>query len=352
MTIDGQNCATIYNIPLNAAGFGTDDRLLIDRVRFVDGTNHIHWNAWVNARGENNRHDNWSGYALILEPKISQNQSHFEYNCTYDTNSNGQTTNSPLGFCLLDLTNLNASDNIGVVKFSGKRWEVNHAALGGNKALIQINSIATAVRQAEIVLDGITIQSTVSAGVTSLFHRSAAGGTTTERYSFRNVQMNNIGSTIFAGDYPAWMLLIPTGNWAWLIGDTLNGFVGLRTVSSGDTGLEFFAPSSNTIMNKIRLLSEAYDRLQIRPDVTLSGTGAVAPTVLLRHAGKTGWTVPTGTLVRSDPSYTAPTISNNRTQEEVQAIADQLQTTTRILAALINDLHIGGSSSPHGLLRT
>lgn len=69
-------------------------------------------------------------------------------------------------------------------------------------------------------------------------------------------------------------------------------------------------------------------------------------------ARKSGWGVPTGTLSRAAlTAYTAPNISATYVEAEVQALADEIQTISRTLAALINDIHSGGASSPpHALL--
>lgn len=64
----------------------------------------------------------------------------------------------------------------------------------------------------------------------------------------------------------------------------------------------------------------------------------------------TGWAVPTGTLQRSTyASYTAPTISAAYTQSEVQAMANALQAVSRVLAAIVTDLH---GTAGHGLIGT
>jgi hypothetical protein len=63
---------------------------------------------------------------------------------------------------------------------------------------------------------------------------------------------------------------------------------------------------------------------------------------------KTGWTAPSGTVARS--TFNADdntTVSGSPTQGEVQAIADRLQATRRVLAALLYDL---GVTNGHGLI--
>ncbi len=69
---------------------------------------------------------------------------------------------------------------------------------------------------------------------------------------------------------------------------------------------------------------------------------------------KTGWGVPTGTLTRTTfATFAGQTISASPTQAEVEAIDDHLKIVSERVAALINDLHSGGASTPtHALLTT
>lgn len=88
-------------------------------------------------------------------------------------------------------------------------------------------------------------------------------------------------------------------------------------------------------------------------DIFMAGILKTAAAAKIIGQPKTGWGVPTATLLRAIlAEYTAATISNPPTQAEVQAIANQLQITTRTLAALINDLHVGGAASTHGVIST
>lgn len=75
---------------------------------------------------------------------------------------------------------------------------------------------------------------------------------------------------------------------------------------------------------------------------------------LIIGARKTGWSVPTSTLARAAlADYTAQTISAVPTQTEVQNIDNRIEILNNTLAALINDIHSGGASSPtHALLTT
>jgi hypothetical protein len=67
-------------------------------------------------------------------------------------------------------------------------------------------------------------------------------------------------------------------------------------------------------------------------------------------ARKTGWTPATGTAARTTfATYSAPVISAGYVQAEVQAIADHVQTLSRRMKAIIDDLH---STAGHGLLGT
>lgn len=68
-------------------------------------------------------------------------------------------------------------------------------------------------------------------------------------------------------------------------------------------------------------------------------------------ARKTGWGVPTGTLDRTAlATYAGQTISNPPTQAEVQAIDEHLKKVSRVIGAMINDVHAGGSGSPTHML--
>ena len=63
-----------------------------------------------------------------------------------------------------------------------------------------------------------------------------------------------------------------------------------------------------------------------------------------------GWALPTGTVQRTTyASYTAASISNPPTQAQVQALANAVQDVSRVLAALIADLH---ATAGHGLIGT
>jgi hypothetical protein len=56
------------------------------------------------------------------------------------------------------------------------------------------------------------------------------------------------------------------------------------------------------------------------------------------------WIGPTGTASRATfATYNAPTVSNPPTQAEVQAVADALQTISRHMKALIDDLKAAGA---------
>ena len=56
------------------------------------------------------------------------------------------------------------------------------------------------------------------------------------------------------------------------------------------------------------------------------------------------WALPTGTAERTTfATYTAPTISALPTQAEVQALANEVQSLSRHLKALIDDLGAGGT---------
>lgn len=452
MTIDGGTCGAVYMIPQNASGYGCDDRMQIENVRFQRGARQLHVDAWVNAHFNRLRFDNWTDTALYLKPKLNQNQSSFHLsNFTSDNSSGGSTAATATSFCRLDMSAIAIGGNVGIVKFSDARIEFNQYSLAGNKAVFDIVTTSGSVRQAEIVLDAVTIQNSKTAasftgsiaattmtvtavasgtlavgdvvtgtgilpgttitalgtgtggtgtytvsvsqtvastgitvwGVNFLFYRSAAGSLSAERFCLRDVQMAGIGA-VFGGDYPAWMRSIPTANWLWLMGDPINGFVGMRTVSSGATGLEFFGPASSTVIRSVKVPGEAFDRVQERPDVVLSGDGTAAPAVLLRYVGKAGWTIPTGTLARGAlATYTAPTTQTITAyagtapgavyvQAEATAVANALKTlrdevaalrtqidagfvatsaVSRTTGAVVTDL-FGGASGSHGLLRT
>lgn len=64
---------------------------------------------------------------------------------------------------------------------------------------------------------------------------------------------------------------------------------------------------------------------------------------------KTGWGTATGTVDRTAfAAYTAPTYTAVPTMADMQALANQVQSNSRHLAALIQDLH--GSTNGHGLI--
>lgn len=341
MTIDGNNCGSIYKIPQNVSNYGCDDRLQIENVRFMRGTKQLNLDSWVNAHFSRLRFDNWGDTAIYLKPKATQVGTSFHLsNFTCDNSSGGSTTATATSFCKLDLSLVSTSGNIGVVKFSDARIEFNNYALTGNKTVFDIVTTTGSARQAEIVLDSIVLQNNVSGGVDHLFYRAAAGSAQGERYCLRDVQMSGI-TDIFGGDYPTWMKAIPAGNWMLLVGDTVNGFVGLRTVSGGATGFEFFGPSSSTIIRSVKVPGESYDRVQERPDALLSGTGAAAPTITVRYSGSTGWSAPAAAGSKSAlPSYS---LTGNADQSQITAL-------TNLCNALVTALY-NGASGAHGLLK-
>lgn len=67
---------------------------------------------------------------------------------------------------------------------------------------------------------------------------------------------------------------------------------------------------------------------------------------------KVGWGVPVGLLARGPMAiFASVVVSNPPTQSEVQNISDNLQIASRVLGALVNDLHADGANSPtHALL--
>lgn len=349
MSLDGVDCGVIFTMPRNAAGYGWDDRYVLEHVRFYRGAIQIYVDAWVNVYWRNLRFDNMSDCAILLKAKTGQNQSSFNLQDFTTDNASGGSTAQANCFLRLDMSDVSSSGNIGIIRLGSSRLETNNVALLNAKSFFDI--ISTGARQVEWRLDSLTIQNSRAGGVDALFNRSQGGVLTAERFNIDSLQMNGV-TAMFKGDYPAWMIAIPVGNYLWFTGEVINGFSTMRTVSSGATGEQHFAPARNSVVYAVRQPSLPYDNLQVRGDVLLGGSGSVAPGVLFRLLGKTGWPPPAGTLVRADPAYTAPAISAAPTQAEVQAIANQLQTTTRILAALINDHHRLGSSSPNGTITT
>jgi hypothetical protein len=497
MTLVGGTCGAVYKIPAQITGsqFGCDDRVQIENVRFQQGTKQLYLDDWVNAHFNRLRFDNWAECALYMKPKLNRNQSSFNLsNFTCDSASGGSIITTAEAFCKLDFSAISPTQSVGIIKFSDARMEFNQYPFIGNSSVFEITIPSGSARNAEIILDGLTIQNTrtvftgtatidngagaagttltvtavtsvtvtgsisgtvltitgvtsgtlgsgqvisgtgITAGTTItaqtsgttggvgtytvsvsqtvssttitsvpllavgdvvvgtnvaagtvitgvgtgtggvgtytvsisqlaasgtintrgvryLFYRSASGSAQAERYCLRDVQLNGIGS-MFGGDYPTWMKSIPLGNWLWLMGDSSNGFIGLRTLSSGATGLEFFGPTTSTVIRSIKVPgTDLFDRVQERPDVVASGTGAVAPTVMLRWSGKTGWTIPTGSLSRADaPAGISTGASAGYVQSEANAMLLRLATLEQRLNAVITDLHVSGSGS-HGLLR-
>jgi len=69
---------------------------------------------------------------------------------------------------------------------------------------------------------------------------------------------------------------------------------------------------------------------------------------LIAGARAEGWTAPAGTLARTDPDYAGQTVSASYTQSELQATDNAVKALSRIVAALITDLHASGDV--HSLL--
>lgn len=122
-----------------------------------------------------------------------------------------------------------------------------------------------------------------------------------------------------------------------------------------ENGADNFTVIANTLLgNSSNALADSSSTTSktIHSNVITSENAITVGNQKILGARKTGWTVPTGTLARTDPDGSwSQTVSGTYTQAEVEAIEEQVKVLTQTLAALINDLHADGAGSPtHALL--
>jgi len=305
LTLDGASCRDILVIPKRVGAYGVDDRFR-HMVRFRQGARYqINIQEWVNYHQSYNRHDNPGVVAIYAQSGATMNLSSFCYsNFTYDNNAGGLGQATTQGVAIID--NTADASNLGTITFEKARIEFNKnlAGVAGadpSQAFV-FKSVCLIGRNQSIkwVLRDLDIQCVLGGACLGVFYRDAGGATTTSDTIFmENVQISGIPN-LFTGDWPAWMKAITSGNFKRLWGDSINGIWAERVTTGGATGLEFYSPSAGTV-ETFRVAGAAFDAWQRNFQGTwLSGDGTVAPSVMMRPAGSTGWADPTDYAIKTN----------------------------------------------------